>query len=45
MHSIKSNYQTIKDLSIRLFKAVKKLLVEIKALKKRHIELAYEEGK
>jgi len=45
MHPIKSNYWTIKDLGIRLFKAVEKLPVEIKALKKRYIESAYKEGK
>lgn len=45
MYPIKSNYLTIKDLGIRLFKAIVKLLVEIKALKKRRIESAYEEGK
>ena len=35
----------IEDLGVRLFKTVIKLLVEIKALKKRHIESAYKEGK
>ena len=45
MHPIKSNYRTIKDLGVRLFKAIAKLLVEIKALKKRRIESAYKEGK
>ena len=45
MYPIKSNYWIIKDLGVRLFKAMEKLLVEIKALKKRRIESAYEEGK
>ena len=45
MHPIKSNYWTIEDLGVRLFKAVVKLLVEIEALKKRRTESAYEEGK
>ena len=45
MHPIKSNYRTIKDLGVRLFKAIVKLLVEIEVLKKRRIELAYNEGK
>ena len=45
MHPTKSNYQMIEDLGIRLFKTVAKLLVKIKALKKRRTELAYKEGK
>ena len=45
MHFTKSNYWTIEDLGIRLFKTITKFLVEIKALKKRHIKSAYKEGK
>ena len=35
----------IKDLSVRLSKAIVKLLVKIEVLKKRYIESAYKEGK
>ena len=45
MHPIKSNYQTIEDLGVRLFKTVVKFLIKIKVLKKRYTESAYKEGK
>ena len=45
MHPTKSNYRIIKDLGTRLFKAVAKLLIKIKALKKRRTKSAYKEGK
>ena len=45
IYPTKSNYQTIKDLGTKLFKTIIKLLIEIKALKKRYTESAYKEGK